>query len=651
MCIKGKNIPKRKELVTQMGMSAAQARLLSITARLTDNEMRSQLITNSKLRLADKSSEASSEYMKALNSTSLTYATYNSNGDKTYQSLTPGLIMTYGELKTQYGLINSSGQILVSGIDQQNYETSKTLTEFLLKYDVPFTDNPKYAEALDQIYSDEAGRLHDEDDAFKWDKYLTDLTGDNIQNINNLLKKDAKDFTEADFNTIYGYVNNWKSSVTTVAGGMLKNYPDMEGIFGDYVNELLSPPGLTYPDSGDESFYDTTITGNSDLANKFISASNPCWQAAKAGSSGVGCFLHVLAHLMNLKKSDINASGDVDSSWERNETTTTGHNIHVPSGINGGINGSSINGSSMTDDMAEVSEYIWDPNNNCMAPEDPSDTTTYESSEAEKLLSNYKWVDSNGDGTYEKTLKTFPERIIDMYYAVQNYTSLGINYNDLIAKVEEFQEDMATELSKEVTFNEERYHTAVEQVKNQLQTWIDTVADFQLNYHTALEELPPKELPDENDPKYAWYKNLWYRMGGISENQKEDNSNNYKVLDSNLMYNAEWIQFALEHGIISMEQVIFSENGSKDYPNIGNCDWVSIQYNNASDISSAQNDAAIAKAEAKYKNALTEIEQEDKKFDQDLKKLDTEHNALQTEYDSVKSVIDKNVERSFKAFS
>ena len=36
---------------------------------------------------------------------------------------------------------------------------------------------------------------------------------------------------------------------------------------------------------------------------------------------------------------------------------------------------------------------------------------------------------------------------------------------------------------------------------------------------------------------------------------------------------------------------------------------------------------------------------------QDLKKLDSEHNALQTEYESLKSVIDNNVERSFKAFS
>ena len=35
----------------------------------------------------------------------------------------------------------------------------------------------------------------------------------------------------------------------------------------------------------------------------------------------------------------------------------------------------------------------------------------------------------------------------------------------------------------------------------------------------------------------------------------------------------------------------------------------------------------------------------------DIKKLDTEHNALQQEYESLKSVIQKNAERSFKAFS
>ena len=37
-----------------MGLAASQARLLSITARLSDNELHSQQISNSKVRLADK---------------------------------------------------------------------------------------------------------------------------------------------------------------------------------------------------------------------------------------------------------------------------------------------------------------------------------------------------------------------------------------------------------------------------------------------------------------------------------------------------------------------------------------------------------------------------------------------------------------------
>lgn len=103
-----------------MGMAAGQARLLSITARLTDNELRSQTITNSKLRLADKSSEASQEYMDALNSTQLMFSTYNDNGELSYQSLTANTLLTYSDLKNQYSLVNSSGQIMLNGADIKN---------------------------------------------------------------------------------------------------------------------------------------------------------------------------------------------------------------------------------------------------------------------------------------------------------------------------------------------------------------------------------------------------------------------------------------------------------------------------------------------------------------------------------------------------
>lgn len=49
-----------------MGMSASQARLLSLTARLSDLEYQAQSISNAKIRLADEGAQASRDYENAL---------------------------------------------------------------------------------------------------------------------------------------------------------------------------------------------------------------------------------------------------------------------------------------------------------------------------------------------------------------------------------------------------------------------------------------------------------------------------------------------------------------------------------------------------------------------------------------------------------
>lgn len=61
-------------------------------------------------------------------------------------------------------------------------------------------------------------------------------------------------------------------------------------------------------------------------------------------------------------------------------------------------------------------------------------------------------------------------------------------------------------------------------------------------------------------------------------------------------------------------------------------------------------DDAITAAEAKYQSDSAKLNTKEKKLDLELKNLDTERSALDTEIDSVKSVISKNVERSFKMF-
>lgn len=51
-----------------MGLVASQARLLTLTARLSDLELRAQLICNAKIRLAVQQTDAATEYTDSLDS-------------------------------------------------------------------------------------------------------------------------------------------------------------------------------------------------------------------------------------------------------------------------------------------------------------------------------------------------------------------------------------------------------------------------------------------------------------------------------------------------------------------------------------------------------------------------------------------------------
>ena len=126
--------------------------------------------------------------------------------------------------------------------------------------------------------------------------------------------------------------------------------------------------------------------------------------------------------------------------------------------------------------------------------------------------------------------------------------------------------------------------------------------------------------------KAQWYTNLFNRM-----------SKGYKTLEDGLASSREWIQYAFESGLVTMEQV-----DSTNY-------WTPIDYKSCASITEATDVSdKIAKAEAKYKRAMNDIKAKDQIFDMQLKNIDTEHQALQTEYDVVKKVMDKNIDRTFK---
>jgi len=112
-----------------MGMSASQARLLSITSRMNDIELRSQQISNTKIRLADESEQVANNYTRALNASKLTYTDYSSGQAKTVD-LTPKNLSNYGLC-----LVNRSDNSIFSGdvTPAQMYEMIESGQFFLAK--------------------------------------------------------------------------------------------------------------------------------------------------------------------------------------------------------------------------------------------------------------------------------------------------------------------------------------------------------------------------------------------------------------------------------------------------------------------------------------------------------------------------------------
>ena len=129
------------------------------------------------------------------------------------------------------------------------------------------------------------------------------------------------------------------------------------------------------------------------------------------------------------------------------------------------------------------------------------------------------------------------------------------------------------------------------------------------------------------DAKAQWYTNLFNRM-----------SKGYKALENGLASSPQWIEYALESGIVTMEQVD------------GTYQWQGLDYKACARITEETDDAAVAKAEAEYSRAMNDIEAKDNIYDLELKNIDTEHSSLQTEYDSIKGVISKNIERTFNFY-
>ena len=117
-----------------MGMSASQARLLSLTSRIHDLEYQAQTLQYSKLDLSDLKNDAYEEYLETLNSTKFQLAVLTTDGteyqDITYQTLTTS---TSTGLHSMYMLTDSAtGKIILPEQVASRFDPqTDTLEDFL----------------------------------------------------------------------------------------------------------------------------------------------------------------------------------------------------------------------------------------------------------------------------------------------------------------------------------------------------------------------------------------------------------------------------------------------------------------------------------------------------------------------------------------
>ena len=682
-----------------MGMAAGQARLLSITSRMSDNELRAQLINNDKMRLATQSSQVSEAYVAALNEAQLMFTNYDADNNASYQQLSFNSLTAYNQYNNQYGLVTPSGQILVSESDALNFQNSggdlntflgyyglkETTTYFddLKEHQDPATgtiwyyngettaarnddgewyekpvevNSGKTAEELKSYYFGYETQSYAETvTSQKYHDYVQGLT--NMQNayneflefvgpkiktkiIDNEIKNtDGTSFTITDItNTtqkqrlldIADKFANYVTDSGKTEINSLKNDINNLGSAEEYCNEAVT---ISETDTGNITYIDENGTEVTDAG--------PVYTVSDADGSILFAYTSSAIYLYNegTYSKDTNAGAYTETD-EDGKTIHYNTNISTTTDASGKITGfiysdsaSDSSGKNIYTHNIELTGITYDSSGkptggNCIAETFDITNANARANEILTELQNvvYNYINPlacstiSGASTY---YTNYSNAATSFYQAIfGNPPPSGFDFTqlknpDTIATLiesagtgtristEEFQNIQNALMLDNImsTYGEPKW------------AWIDMTA-------------PTDSYNENGEAKAQWYTNLFERM------QK-----GYKVLQDGLASSTEWIQFALESGIVTMEQVD-SDNH-----------WIATNYTNCSDITEQTNNAAATLAEAEYNAAMNKIENKDKKYDLELKNIDTEHNSLQTEYDSIKSAIDKNIERTFKIYS
>lgn len=663
-----------------MGMSASQARLLTITARLADNELRSQTINNAKMRLSTQSAQASDNYINALNDANMMFSNYDLTGTSQSQLLTYNALTSYSSYNNQYGLVSSAGQLLVSESEAAMFKAADgNVNAYLKAHGLEYTTT-----------------YFDKDKEIKNDDYPVPYNLVGADRLKEMYEAYNSDLTSSEYEKYESYFSSFLQTTEALKAGskeIVKSYL----MYNGNSPQLYSPTGS----SGDSVSIGIVGISNGQLANAFKNAftnGNNTYSISnleKMGLTEAG--IAALNEIVNSVGHDgpvgtISEKRVLKDNNDGTYTLTDGSmTITIGKDQNGKItvSGNSdlvVSGSTNAEDDYS---YTWDQNATTI--EGVINSLTYTDCEGTYNFKANK--DTSGNLTGANAVYRYPDKanfkeaLDDLADEIVGYVSsneelfnfgtfgknmleressgrlpAGIDLNKVLKSGKTYK----TVLSEYTDASNNFFKLVAGGNASQLQELLDnnsiSVKDledidlllkamkkYNVGYSDEFKTVIDKTIIDQmidkyGEPKYAWVDETDSTNSGNADAKAQWYTNmfnrmksGYKTIENGLASSSEWLRFALESGLVTMEQV------DKSYS------WKSLDYKTCSNITEqTDNSEAVSKAEAEYNRAMKDIDAKDSMYDIQLKNIDTEHTALQTEYDSVKSVISKNIDRTFK---
>lgn len=598
-----------------MGMSASQARLLSLTARMSDLEFRAQNIQNSKIRLSDESEGISRAYSDALNKEKLTVYNCNTNTniDATAENLT-----TYGKIPNTVPRIlkDSYGRVLVDGKVKAAYDASGSdLNTFL--------NNLGYITTSTETIKTEGKNI------------LFNNLATSISTANSLITTSPNNGFTTNYtdNAVFTSIANNNKSLNDAWGGEAVPYSKDGAAVAYCFYADGKTSGNPYKQNGDLSKAKEAL--NSTISTITASATNAILAVLKEKFGE-----NYPSIEDKLKSAASDASSKVKDFYNAQLTANKIQNQNT--GSNNDTKGKVANTNQIWDDVPGNHELYIDLSQlikTFLTYFDSACMTSISKDSAQTVInqsignsSTTRVENGNKGGTGDKN---------SFITSTTNATALQEALTGINTQSQEIQNTFGISTNISLPPISSNSSDELLNLKNYLSSIpIDTIKSAintaNINPTSELGQIIEANNQYTYDPAATkFYNNLF------NEIQK----NGYTGTSNENMGNSEWLYTQLNAGNLFLS--VWDPKGGEDAQ--GGYNEVSWKSGDSS-LKTTIDDADLARAEAEYNTAMASIQTKDKRFDLELKAIDTEHNATQTGIESVKKVIDKNIEKSFKTF-